>query len=170
MGINRDCLYCSKRFEARMERRLFCTDVCRARYNRETQLTCFYCGSLATTRDHIFPQSARYNGRSIFEDQETVNACSECNSTIGDKEPANIILRIHCLIQLTRKKYQLYKIIPEWSDEELNSIGYSLRKMIAGKIRARQKAIERVMHMRGVWRKIVLLTDEIPADNKTHIV
>jgi len=39
VGINRDCQYCSERFSVKNNNRLFCSDKCKVRYNRENRLT-----------------------------------------------------------------------------------------------------------------------------------
>mgnify|MGYP001581690937 CR=1 FL=1 len=109
---------------------------------------------------HIFPHAARTNsGKMVYKDQETVNCCIDCNSLISDLEPYNIVRRIELLIAKTEYKFQLQKHIPEWGDDELNELGFSLRSAVKGKIKQRQRALDRVMHMRGVWRKIILDTD-----------
>ena len=156
MAYSRDCLFCATRFVAKLDRRIFCSSVCRMRYNREERLRCFYCGELASSRDHIYPQSARMNGGSNFEGQETVNVCMECNSAMTDKFAHSLELRIEYLIAWTEKRYKLEKIIPEWDDDEIKELGYSLRVRIQAKIRERQRAIERTLHMRATWRMVLL--------------
>lgn len=156
MIFSRDCLFCSSRFTARLERRLFCSDICRARYNREEKLRCFYCGELATSRDHIYPHSARTSiGKNVFEGQETVNACTECNTALSDKFPFSIENRVAYLEQWLIDRYDLHETLPEWFDDEIFELGETLRRGIAGKIRQRQRAIERILHVRGVWRNLI---------------
>ena len=160
MANNRNCLYCGDRFEARLERRLFCSDKCRVRWNREERMRCFYCGELADTRDHIFPHSAETNGRSRrFEGRETVNACHECNHTANNVEPFSLLNRIDFLIDRTKRRYHLDKPTPEWDDDEIAELGPTLRSAVVGKIRQRQRAISRVLHMRGVWTRVLLADD-----------
>ena len=43
--------------------------------------------------------------------------------------------------------------------KELNELGYSLRSAVRGKIMQRQRAIERIIQMNGVLRKIILSLD-----------
>src|SRR5690348_17255126 len=117
MLVYRNCLFCDNRFAAKLERRLFCSDVCRVRYNREERLRCFYCGELATTRDHIFPQ--RFRAVKGFEGQETVNCCRECNSLMGPSEPLSAENRIRVLLAALVRKYKLDRPVPEWEDEEI---------------------------------------------------
>lgn len=156
MFVDRDCLYCATRFHAHTQRRVFCSDICRARYNRELECTCFYCGDLADSRDHITPHSALVEPNRLFDGRETVPCCRECNSLLGDHEPHNLPRRIQYLIAAMIRKYDLDIMIPEWADVELEELGYSLRSAVRGKMRRRQRALERVLAMRGLWRKIVL--------------
>jgi hypothetical protein len=159
MPVSRDCLFCATRFTAVMQRRLFCSAVCRVRYNREEKLRCFYCGELATDRDHVWPHSAQTLGERRWRGQETVNACGDCNGRLGAQSPGNLEKRIEVLMASVAKEHKLQKTMPEWNDEELGDLGASLRKRIAGKIRARQRAIERFLHMQAVLH---LLTTENP--------
>lgn len=153
---NRECLFCSARFEAKRDRKLFCSDICRVRHNREEHLTCFYCGEMANTRDHVYPHSADTLSRKrLFRGKETVNACAECNSTLGDACANYIEERIMHLITRTEDKYQLNKHVPDWTDAELKGLGYTLRSHVARKVQIRQRAFNRVVHMRGVWRKVL---------------
>lgn len=155
-GVNRDCANCGARFEARLERRLFCSDVCRVRYNREHELKCFYCGDLATARDHVFPHSSELPGERQWGARDIVNACSECNAGLSDKYGYWLHRRIKHLIDWTIKRYQLDEMIPEWADEELDELGYALRASITFKIKQRQRALDRVIHMNVVLRRIIL--------------
>lgn len=160
MAANRNCLFCSERFDAKLARKLFCSDVCRVRYNREAKLRCFYCGELATTRDHVFPHAARTNGsKRVFAGQETVNACRECNSLMGARNSHYVEDRIQDLISSLMKRYQLDKAIPDWDDDELDELGRGLRQSISSQIHRRQRAIERVIYAREVWRRVVLAAE-----------
>lgn len=127
MTINRDCLFCAGRFTAKLERRLFCSDICRVRYNREERLKCFYCGDLASDREHVTPHSATNAGGHKFNGKETVNCCSECNTLLGTVYPYDLQARINYLYEKIIKKYQLDVLIPEWADEEFEELGYTRR-------------------------------------------
>lgn len=145
METSRECIYCNTRFTAKMGRRVFCSDRCRARYNRESKNSCFYCGVLADTKDHITPQSVRAHANF-----ETVQCCRECNSLLGAAEPFDLEWRVLTLIQRTESRYQLDKPVPEWSDDEIEELGHTLKTAVRGKIYQRQRAIERVLHMKAV--------------------
>lgn len=149
MAVSRSCIYCAKRFTAKMERRLFCSDACRARYNRENNLTCFYCCCVSDTVEHITPQTVFR-----FGNKETVKACRDCNSTCGADAPFDLIERIDLLIERTVRKYKLNQAIPEWDDAELLELGKNLHQYVKVKIMARQRAIERVLAMQMLCKQL----------------
>lgn len=152
MAVNRNCHQCGTRFLVKVERKIFCSDRCRVRYHREHRLVCFYCGDTADTIDHLFPQM-HGNGRG-----ETVQACKECNSTMGAFGAGNILARIEYLHTRYVKKYQLDKNIPDWSDDELAELGPTLRSSIQAKTIQRENALDRVIHIRARWNEIKRLT------------
>ncbi len=152
MPVNRDCLYCTKRFTATTERRLFCSDACKMRYNREERLTCFYCGEIAPTRDHITPQA--FSATEGFRGKETVNCCRKCNSTLGAAAPRSIEGRVLYLVERTIIQYELNNPIPEWDDEEIEELGPNLRSFVEAKIRERQRAFQRLFFMKGTLKYI----------------
>ncbi len=142
MAVQRDCQYCTKRFTTSVTKRLFCSDKCRLRYYRENALTCYYCGELADNKDHIFPQKYG-NGKG-----DTVLACSDCNGRMNAAGPTSIDQRILKLIDSIERKYELHKPVPEWDDDEIDELGRSLKMRVKGMIQRRQKAIERVLHIK----------------------
>ena len=148
MPIDRSCRQCGARFRATTIRRLFCSDTCKTRHNRETRLLCFYCGELANSIDHITPHSTLYSSDQArkYKNWDTVNCCIQCNTLIGDAYPYDFIARIKYLMGRIKEKHQLDKIVPEWADEELAELGYSLKQAIVGKMRRRQVGIQQVLH------------------------
>lgn len=148
MAVSRNCHHCGKRFTTSADRRLFCADICETRYKREHALKCFYCGDLADTIDHVFPQvHGGANG-------ETVQACRDCNCRMGASGAFSVEERVCNLIESLERKYQLNRAIPEWDDDELEELGRSLRDRIQATIRQRQNALERVIHIRARLREI----------------
>lgn len=152
MPTSRNCHNCGTRFTTSSSRRLFCSDKCKVRYHREHSLTCFYCGDLADSKDHILPQvDGGANG-------ETVLSCRDCNVRMGARGALSIDQRLSLLIESLERKFQLTKPIPEWDDEELEELGHSLRSRIKSAIHQRQNALERVIHIRARLREIRRLT------------
>jgi hypothetical protein len=152
MPVSRNCHNCGTRFTTSSTKRLFCSDRCKVRYHRAHSLTCFYCGDLADSKDHILPQ-AFGNGAG-----ETVLSCRDCNTRMNAFGPLSIDQRVSRLIESLTKKHQLDRPIPEWDDEELEELGYSLRQRIKAKLHQRQNAIERVIHIRKRLNEIRRLT------------
>lgn len=99
---------------------------------------CWYCNEVATSRDHIKPQSATHpHVKSI-----TVPCCQSCNSMLGN---------IHLHTDRQRGQYLAHRLliklyeaprIGDWSDKELLEFGYSLRTLICSKIN-KQEMLER---------------------------
>lgn len=148
MPVSRNCQYCATRFTTNTERRVFCSDRCKTRYHRENSLTCFYCGEMATSKDHMLPQ--------VYGDGsgDTVPACRECNSTLSCIAPESIEERFKHLYRKYVSKYKLDKPIPEWDDDELEELGHSLRSAVQKKIRTRQRAVERVLYIKARFRVV----------------
>lgn len=157
--LDRDCMFCSERFEAKRNHRLFCSNKCRMRFNRQENLICFYCGELSNSRDHVFPHCAESNSARSFKGRETVNCCHECNSLLGSESAYFLEDRILSLADKIIKKYQLNKQIPEWSEDEFEVLGYNLRTAIEGKMRQRKRALDRLMHIRARHREVLLAND-----------
>lgn len=140
MPVNRSCQECGTRFETGNTRRVFCSDRCKMRYHR-IALTCWYCGERADSVEHLFPQ--KYGDGS----GDTVRACRECNSALGAIALTSVENRCIYLAQRIRKRYQLDKPIPEWSDNELMELGDNLRSAVKHKIYERQRAVERYLFL-----------------------
>jgi hypothetical protein len=152
--MDRLCLYCAERFHVENQRRIFCSDKCKTRHNRETNLTCFYCGELADTKDHITPHSTENPGLVKWLGRDTVNCCRECNNILGTNYPYNLFQRANFLKDKLIKKYNLDKGAPEWDDDEVRELGRSLRERVNGKIRTRQRAQNRVLYLKAVILEI----------------
>lgn len=106
---------------------------------------CIYCGALAETKDHVPPLSAVSSlGADYFEELLVVPACNECNSTLGDKWLCEIEDRREFLLNNYKEKYKKILKSPSWSDEELASVGESLRSAIKGQEYFRRHLAERL--------------------------
>lgn len=143
MAISRTCQYCSERFTTDQHKRVFCSDKCKTRYHRLHRLTCWYCGELATSIDHLFPQVIG-GGKG-----DTVPACLECNKTVQHMHAGSVAARCKFLFYAYVKKFKLNKFIPEWDDDEIEELTGSLKKTVKHKIMQRQRAIERVEYIRS---------------------
>lgn len=153
----RGCFYCETKFNSSLERRLFCSDICQTRYNRESHYKCFYCGELASDRDHVFPHSASSMGDRRFEGKEIVWACSDCNTRLGNHAAFWLDTRIAYLLRKIRKKYKLDKPALDWDEDELAELSYTLRSGIAGRQRQRHIAEVRAAHIEKRLRQVIAL-------------
>lgn len=155
----RECFYCASQFEATMQRRVFCSEICQLRYNRENRFKCFYCGDLATDRDHVFPHSATSMADRRFEGQEIVMACGECNRLLGDRAALWLETRLGYLIKSLTKRYKLNRPMPEWDAEEVQELGYSLRTAVLCGLTARKRAETRVANVHNRLRQLSSLEE-----------
>lgn len=161
MSIVRDCLYCGSEFQAKLQRKVFCSDKCRVKYNRERNLVCFYCGDIATSRDHIYPHSLQISRRARVWRQEIVNSCSSCNGILGGTNYLLVEDRALAVANYIYKKHRLHAPDIEWSSDELCELGYSLRKSVQSKIKRRKIAERRYLHAMLVARCCRKILDEI---------
>lgn len=155
--MRKTCLYCATAYDAARNHRIFCSDRCRVRYNREEGLTCFYCGEIANARDHITPVACE--GARIFKGKETVNACNECNNFLGANAPYNLYDRLKLLEAKMIQRYKLDKSVPEWAEEELNELGTNLRSHVRGWQAKRHRAQDRLLHLRAIRWKLAKATE-----------
>lgn len=143
-----ECKYCAKTFSARTERRIFCSDRCKTRYNRENSLTCFYCGDLPGTRDHVTPHSISGMSKRKWSNLDYVNCCHECNRLLSDNFPYCMERRIDFLIRAFTKKHKLHKRMIQWDEDELDDLSHSLASNIRSQTRLWNKRQARLDHMR----------------------
>lgn len=143
-----DCKYCSKTFSAKTYRKIFCSDRCKVAYNRETRLTCFYCGDLPGTKDHITPHSTTGLKRRIWAGVDWVNCCRECNTLMGAAFPYMLSDRIAYLIEKFSKRYKLDKPRIQWDEDELDEMSMDMRREIRAQTRLWNARQTRLDHMR----------------------
>jgi hypothetical protein len=91
--------------------------------------SCVYCGDWYECRDHYVPVSWLGLQRH-YTSGDCVPCCQECNLLLGNVRIFDLSQRALFLgdrYQITRSKVLN---LPNWSDEELKEIGYSLCKLI----------------------------------------
>ena len=117
---------------------------------------CVYCGVPASTIDHVVPLSAisalanmiLINGPPI-EGLFLVPSCGECNSIAGSQMFRTIGAKRRYIHWRLSRKYRRFIELPDWSDEELDEMGYSLRKSIENGLRVKEWLLKRVS-----WRNV----------------
>lgn len=123
----------------------------------EVNLTkCTYCGATANCREHVIPVSYLSLSRSYDPEKNWITpSCDNCNSLAG----ASVCLSIPEKAQLIKKRFtrKFSKVLnqPEWSNEELSEVSYSLREAIWGSMVAKRVAIERLNHLEYICEKPV---------------
>lgn len=145
---SRLCQHCNDRFETTAERRVFCSDKCKTGYYREHKLTCFYCGEVGTSKDHLYPQVWGEGAG------DTVPACAECNSMLSCHFATSVEERFINLYRGYVKKYQVFSRIPEWEDEELEGLGRSLRDRVESSLQKRDRIQRRLLYLKFKFRDI----------------
>jgi len=159
-----ECKYCAATFSTKNGRRIFCSDKCKVAYNREHNLTCFYCGDLATSRDHVTPHSTTGLKNRAWSGIDYVMCCTECNSILGDNEPYSMVRRIDFLIEKFTKRHKLNKPRVQWDEDELADVSKSMAQSIRAHMRIWNKRQERLDHMR--LRRLYVHNEEIETVDK----
>lgn len=161
-----ECKYCSKTFTAKTYRKIFCSDRCKVAYNRQNSKTCFYCGDLANTKDHITPHSTMGLRRRVWAGIDYVMCCKECNSLMGAAHPYVLSDRIEFLCDKFTKRHKLDKRRRQWDEEELSELGIDLGNYIRNEARIWNKNQQRLDHMR--LRLVQVRHQEMESENRTE--
>lgn len=114
---------------------------------------CYYCGELADGEDHVIPRMAAEILGDILEGhwiaKVTVPACTECNSTAGTKVFDTLGDRARYVGERLDAKYQRIAERPDWSDDELEELGYALQQSIRHGLNERDRARRRLRYSRS---------------------
>lgn len=122
---------------------------------------CAYCGCMAEDWDHIIPQAVvKLLGTSF---NMLVPACHECNCIAGYHLFASVRLKRKFIQAQLKKKYAKLLRLPEWSDDELEEMAWTMRVAIEAqqlKIRQLRKRIaynaDDVLILGGIGNVIAL--------------
>ena len=101
---------------------------------------------MAGSVDHITPHSTRGAGKWATE-SDTVPACKECNSLLGDNFPYNLAERITYLAKRFSWKNKLHRAFIEWDEEELSEMSGIMSRWIAAKQVQRTRNEQRLAHI-----------------------
>jgi hypothetical protein len=92
---------------------------------------CTYCGAWdGNNRDHIVPVSYNYNGRKASTYRNTVPCCQECNVLLSNRLYFSLPSRAAYLLGTYERRYKKLLKQPDWSDEEIEELGPSMRTSI----------------------------------------
>ena len=95
---------------------------------------CVYCGVRATTLDHFVPLSVVAMLSDVLNEisgRFLVPACGECNSIAGNKVFKTIAAKRRYIQEKLRKKYRLVLVMPEWTEEQKESLGWNMKTAVA---------------------------------------
>jgi len=85
-------------------------------------IPCYYCGAVATDREHVVPRQYIPNNNIM-----KVDSCKECNLLLGYTVQDSLQLRKDYLKEKLRIRYKKILTLPEWTEEELEEMEYNLR-------------------------------------------
>ena len=123
---------------------------------------CVYCGEHATTDEHFPPATYGWHGYIL-------PACAECNALAGVVYPTDFVERSLHVKEKLRSRYHRHLRTPEWSDEELDELGYNLRKGVTAwekqvKILRERLAWNAVNYIQSIDQCSVFVVDFVKQD------
>jgi hypothetical protein len=103
---------------------------------------CRYCGTPATSVDHVVPQSLLQSQRlatgceidwrqMIHARVLTVPCCHECNSVLGNRVYPTIEDRRAAIKRRLRRKHARLLAAPRWEPEDVDALGPGMRGYVA---------------------------------------
>ena len=116
---------------------------------------CTYCGSLyGETRDHLVPVAFSHptgrKGKASVSYKDTVPCCVECNSLLGSTLLWGVQARAGYLLGVYQKRYKKLLSQPDWTKEDLEDIGPSLKKNISQAKLLKNEIKGRLEHLSSV--------------------
>ena len=154
------CFYCSEAFEVSLDHTLFCSHVCKARYSRESDTKCFYCGDIASERDHIIPHSLSGKNKRIWT-VDWVGSCGECNRFMGSASPFSLTDRIQIVIAKITRKYKLADPDPDWDEYDLRGMSKMFKDKIKADAQLRRRAEGRLVFLKARLSDLCAIADEM---------
>ena len=142
------CFLCDKAFEVTASRPLFCGEDCKELYARMNQSKCFYCGDIATDRDHVVPHALSGRNRRIWT-LDWVHCCRECNRFMGAEAPYSMTERVRIVIGKISKKYKLDQPDPDWDEHDLEGMSRQFVAKIKADARNRTYAEGRIVMLKA---------------------
>ena len=110
---------------------------------------CTYCGEPACSLDHVVPylfagKRGTRRGRAGQAPGYRVPSCKECNSWLGTKMLLSVDERRRYIAEKLRRKARAPR--PDWSEDELDELGPSLRAAVQMGVKASQRLQERLSY------------------------
>ena len=127
---------------------------------------CYYCWDDATTIDHIVPVSYYYSWKrkslhltSTYWKNNLIDCCRECNSIAGNKVFDDIEEKKLYIQDRIRNKYKKLINMPNWTDDEINELTWTLKKEIKIQVLARKWILNRVNYPVELFNNSLLNRD-----------
>jgi hypothetical protein len=110
---------------------------------------CYYCGDVATVRDHALPLS--YSNRVAITDAERallilIPACPSCNGTLGARVFDSLEARCRYVAEHLAQKHRRLLARGDWTPEELADLGPTLKGRVSDLQRRRAAIAARIAH------------------------
>lgn len=108
---------------------------------------CFYCGVPANSIDHVPPRAMRKRMADLgeyFGVWVEVPACMWCNSTLGNLALLTLTDRKLYIKQRLRVKFKKLLASHDWTDEQLDELGYTLKTKILASMAKRRLVRQRI--------------------------
>lgn len=140
------CLYCSKENEATFSGRGFCSDICRLAFEKENtqQYFCFYCGFHAKKG----VQSDREDDTEGLRFSANDPLCHECRMIVRDRTSCCRAGLARVILDTYERKYEKILGQVDWDEQEMKSLGYTLRTAVQKTLRDKQILEERTARLR----------------------
>ena len=96
-----------------------------------SRYSCTYCGDVAEDLDHVVPHSyASSTDKRSYKKTKVVPCCKRCNSLLGNKHYFVIGERADYLFNTYKRNGDELLSLPEWTEEELEDMGTTLKKTL----------------------------------------
>ncbi len=128
----------------------------RRRRRRIKGLTpCYYCGLPADAIDHTIPQGLLKIMELLDDDVSEallkelpwltqVPSCGQCNSVLGSRIFPTMRERKEAVKSYLRKRYARILKTPLWTEEEIDDLGYNLKRMVQNRQNLKQVVAQRI--------------------------
>jgi len=117
--------------------------------------SCYYCGLVADTVDHVVPQAYLRSLRAMnptalgsINRTMRVPACRECNSTLGAKE-LTLLARRRFIAHRLLRKYKTVLQTPTWTERELAELSERMQWYVIEGLHLKTLVLARIKWARG---------------------
>ena len=126
------------------------------RHDSLKDVYCFYCGSLADSRDHC---PSLFNAR-CYPDEERIlfRCCYLCNSLLSNKFLLRPLPRLEFLKTKYKKRWKKDIDLPDWTDEEIDQLQGELKREV---IKARKRKKRALDVLTNIEKKLEIYLEEI---------